>query len=170
MLFSCCKLREWVWTKTGKGDRLWGDTVGPIPFLDRPAPPHSLHNLIGPYQRPASFICQPVVLYLLVRICLASFACLCLDPMPACPCLHDPHVTISPCAPGPYVPVCLQRLPCRQPHHEDCIAQPVHRLHPVHFVFCIHPFTVPETPFEPQTVNLAVPFSSQITGPGPWLV
>ena len=61
----------------------------------------------------------------LFRPCHALAACLCHNPMPAtlvcvCHCVHS-----SPCAPGSSV---LQRLPCRQLHHGDCIEQPVHHL------------------------------------------
>ena len=88
LLFCCFKLREWAWTKTGKGDRLGGDRrLGPSPLPERPAPPHSLHKPHG--TRPeAGQLRMPacVVLHRLVRIalpCHASFACLCHDPMPA---------------------------------------------------------------------------------------
>ena len=94
----CCKLREWVWTETGKGDRLGGDRrLGPSPPSERPAPPHSLQTHKERDQRPASFTCQPVVLDRLFRMalpCHALFACLCHNPMPAtlvcvCPCVHS---------------------------------------------------------------------------------
>ena len=91
-----CKLREWVWTETGKGDRLEGDSrVGPSPPSEQPAPPHSLHEPPERDQRPASFTCRPVVLQ---RPVPALSACLCLDPMPAtlvsciCPCI--PSITM----------------------------------------------------------------------------
>ena len=110
MLFRCCKLREWVWTKTGKGDRLGGGgdgRFGPSPFSERPAPPHSLQNLTGPDQRPASFICRPVfVLHLLVRICHALLPAFALPPcLLALGCIC-PHVTIQPFAPEPSLVLC----------------------------------------------------------------
>jgi len=100
-LFCCCKLREWVWTETGKGDRLGGDNgLSPSPPSERPAPPHSLHRTSRtipdhPGRRPASHA-GLVVLQFLVRICHASFACLCHNPMPATlfalPLCHHHHV------------------------------------------------------------------------------
>ena len=74
--FCCCKLREWVWTESGKGDRLGGDgRLGPSPFSERPALPHPFQNLTDQTTgQPASYA-GLFVLYLLVRICLA-FICL----------------------------------------------------------------------------------------------
>ena len=126
----CCKLREWVRTETGKGDRLGGDSrLGPSPPSERPAPPPDLKE---PHQRPASFICQPVC---------ATAACSGLTLLPASattPCLL---ALVCVC---PYVSIhhhvrqdrqCLQGLPCRHPHRGDCVEQPVHRscIHPVYF-------------------------------------
>ena len=119
--------------------------VGPSPCSERPAPPHSLQTNTERDQRPASFTCQPVVLSHLFHMalpCHALFACLCHNPMPATllfalPLCHHPQ----PCAPGSFS--VLQRLPCRQPHHWDCIEQLVHRfLHPVQF----HPVHFREEP------------------------
>ena len=103
MVVLCCKLREWVWTETGKGDRLGGDSrVGPSPCSERPAPPHSLQTHAERDQRPASFTCRPVVLYRLFRICLAM-PCSPASAITPCllPCLHLLlcHRS-SPCAPG----------------------------------------------------------------------
>ena len=51
------KLREWVWTETGKGDRWEGDRkVGPSPPSEWPAPSHSLHQPALHGKRPANFI------------------------------------------------------------------------------------------------------------------
>ena len=120
-----------------------GDSeVGRSLFSERLAPPHSLQTNMERDQRPASFTCRPVVLYRLFRMtlpCHALFACLCHNPMPATlfalPLCHP-----RPCAPGSSV---LKGLPCRQPHHGDCIEQPVHRiLHPVQF----HPVHFREEP------------------------
>ena len=157
MLFRCCKLRKWVWTKTGKGDRLGGggdSRVGPSPFLERPAPPHSFRNLTGPYQRLASFICRPVVLHLLVRVCFAlpHLPALsltpCLLPFFHCPCVHHPTM----CARTIHLQ-CFARtaLQAATPPGLQCAA---HTL----LCFCIHPFPVPETSFKPQTVDFCCAF------------
>ena len=81
MLFCCCKFREWVWTKTGKGDRMGGDRrLGPSPPSERPAPPHSLYNLTDHTRgRPAH--AGLLVLQFLVRIALPCLvACLIITP------------------------------------------------------------------------------------------
>ena len=140
---SCCKLREWVWTKTGKGDRLGGDSrLGPSLFLDRTAPLHSLHNLTGPDQRPVSFECRPVLccscwsVFAMPCICHALFACLCLDPMPASPLLHCPCVTISTMCARTIHLQCFARtaLQAATPQGLHCAARALL------FFFCIHPF------------------------------
>ena len=136
MLVHCCKLREWVWTKTGKGDRLGGDSrVGPSPFLDRPAPPHCLHRTSR--TRPeAGHLHMPACCAVFAGPhlpCHALFACLCLDHMPvALGC-------IAPMSPSNHV---------RQDHLQCFARTALQAAHttgtalcsPYLFVFCIHPF------------------------------
>ena len=126
-MFCWCKVREWVWTETGKGDRLGGDSrVGPSPFSERPAPPHSLHRTsrtipeAGQLHMPAC--CAVSRSNMPVRICLAmphllafvmTPCLLALFALPLCSPTH--HVRQD--HPGK----CLQRLPCRQPHTGDCV-------------------------------------------------
>ena len=135
------KLREWVWTETGKGDRWEGDRrVGPSPPSEWPAPPHSLHQPALHGKRPANFICwllfttRPVPVgssagcVCLQRPCSAGFVCLptfampCLLPMFTSPrsVLHFPAPCSLPCAPGSSCK--LQELPCWQLQHGPAVA------------------------------------------------
>ena len=69
------KLREWVWTETGKGDRWEGDvSVGPSPPPEWPAPPHSLHQPALHGKRPANFICW---LLFCCEACTGRIVCSC---------------------------------------------------------------------------------------------
>ena len=116
----CCKLMGWVWTKTGIGDRLGGDRrVGPSPFSDRPAPPHSLHNLTRPDRgQPAS--CTDLLLYCILpglRLschALPAFALPKYLPMP----LFALSFTFTMCS-RTIAESVLQGLPCRQPHYRE---------------------------------------------------
>ena len=103
-MFSCYKLREWVWTETGKGDRLGGDSrVGPSPFSERPAPPHSLHKPHG--TRPeAGQLRMP--------------ACLCYIFWSALPCLAMPHLPAS-----DITPCLIPYLHCPCVHHPSMCAR-----------------------------------------------
>ena len=69
------KLREWVGTETGKGDRWEGDRrVGPSPPSEWPAPPHSLHQPALHGRRPANFICW---LLFCCEACTGRIVCSC---------------------------------------------------------------------------------------------
>ena len=95
----CCKLREWVWTETGKGDRLGGDNgLSPSPPSERPAPPHSLH-------RTSRTIPDAGQLHMPDWLCYSSWSAFAMPRLPASaitPCLlpylHCPCVTITMCA------------------------------------------------------------------------
>ena len=127
--------------------------VGPNPFSERPAPPHSLHTTSQDHTRgrPASYA------GLWCYTCWSAFAMPYLPAFALTPCLltlvafplcHHPTMcarTIS---------SVLQGLPCRQPHHRDCIVQPMH----FYFFFISIHFPVPETPVEPLTVDFAMTF------------
>ncbi len=106
------KLREWVCTVTGKGDRWEGNSwVGPSPLFEWPAPPHSLHQPALHGKRPANFICWLAVM--LRGLCRsdrlpAVFACSGLV-LPACLPVHLCHALPAtfaihahcPCPPAP---------------------------------------------------------------------
>jgi len=67
---------------------------------------------------------------LLALVCHALSACLCLDPMPASPCLHRPIPSITMC---PRIIAQVAGTALQAAAHGDCIEQPMHR-----FVFaCI---------------------------------
>ena len=94
------------------GDR----RVGPSPFSDRPAPPHSLHNLTRPDRgQPAS--CADLLLHCILpglRLpchALPAFALPPYLPMP----LFALSFTLTMCSRTTSESV-LQGLPCRQPH------------------------------------------------------
>ena len=95
-MFCWCKLREWVWTETGKGDRLGGDSrVGPSPLSERLAPPHSLHRTTRTIpeagQLPLPACCATVPdLHCLAMPRLPAFVrSPCLLPYLHCPCIHQ---------------------------------------------------------------------------------
>ena len=101
----CCKLKEWVWTETGKGDRLGGDSrVGPSPLSERPAPLHSLQTRTERDQGPASFRCRPVC---------ATAACSAF----ALPCSPASAITHA------CYPICI--CPCVSIHHHVRQDRPV---------------------------------------------
>ena len=116
------KLREWVCTVTGKGDRWEGDRQGRSePALQVPAPPHSLHQPALHGERPANFVCWLLCFFkacagrivrrlcspaaaLFCRLCLpaATFAMPCPLPssfLPRSFCFAHPPCSF-PCAPG----------------------------------------------------------------------
>ena len=145
-----CKLREWVWTETGKCDRLGGRQKGRSEPAFRPACTTALPQEPPELdKRPASFTCRPVcdtaACAGLCRPCHALSACLCLDPMPASPCLRLPHsihyhvrqdhrASCGDCPAGSPADHCvclrrcpssiLQGLPCRQLHHGTALSSP----------------------------------------------
>ena len=154
MLF-CGKLREWVWTATGTGDRVGGDRrLGPSPPSERPAPPHSLQTGWNHTRgRPASLVGLLCCSRLFCKDlpCHASSACLCHHPMPASPCLRLPLCpSITMCARNSqFCKDCPAGSPCI--HHVQ--------------LFCDHLY-----PF-PCTKDFAMTFAFpllQITSPGPW--
>ncbi len=132
------KLREWVWTVTGKGDRWEGNSwVGPSPLFEWPAPPHSLHQPALHGGRPANFCwllfcceagqlnrllfcCEACTGRIVCRLCLpaaALFSRLCL-PCPPLPCLACSPLPCHACCPHRYCPpgsVLICPAPCSFP-------------------------------------------------------
>ena len=117
------KLREWVGTVTGKGDRWEGDDrVGLSPPPEWPEPPHSLHLPALHGERPANFIggccfaARPAICWLLcLEACARQIICR------LCPPAAALFSRLCACSP----------LPC----HAHC---PSHRLPPFNFA-CFAP-------------------------------
>ena len=132
------KLREWVWTETGKGDRWEGDSqVGPSPPSEWPAPPHSLHQ--PPSQGKAGQLhllavcCKACAGHFIRRLFAATaLSCHALPAHLCHPCLLPsilrlppfcsafPAPCSLPCAPGSSRK--LQGLPCWQLQHGTALA------------------------------------------------